>query len=81
MMTRYELHIHAACPVDSERDVYECIIESDRTIPVERINEVVGGWLAKGVFQEDITQAIARQLGAKVTTIGYHSGVKTTCIA
>lgn len=29
----------------------------------------------------EITAALAAKLGCSVTTIGYHSGVKTTCTA
>jgi hypothetical protein len=81
MITRYELRILARCPVDEGNDVYECVVESSRTIKVEDILSAVEGFKAQPIFQEELTETLARQLGATVTTIGFHSGVKTTCTA
>ena len=33
------------------------------------------------IFQEDLTVALARELAATVKTVGWHSGVRTTCRA
>ena len=33
------------------------------------------------VFQEALTQQCAVTLGARVTSTGWHSGIKVTCVA
>jgi len=79
MRVAYSLTIEAECPIDNELDAYECEITSTRTIPVEVILDAVKD-LPKA-FQEDITVHLARKLMAEVTTIGWHSGVKTVVVA
>jgi hypothetical protein len=81
MLCRYELRIVAACPVDNGNDVYETVVESDDTIRVEDILEAVGRYATEKAYQEVITADLARRLRCRVTTVGYHSGVKTTVIA
>lgn len=79
MRVTYSLTIEAKCPIDNEPDAYECEITSTRTIPVEEILDAVKE-LPKA-FQEDVTVALARKLGATVQTIGWHSGIKTEVVA
>lgn len=81
MICRYETRITAACPKDGMPDVYEATFESDDTIIVERILEAVGKYQTEKAYQEVITADLARTLRCKVTTIGFHSGVKTTVVA
>lgn len=81
MICRYETRIVALCPVDSKPDVYEATFESDDTIRCEDILAAIGKWATEAAYQEQITADLARSLRCKVTTIGYHSGVKTTVIA
>lgn len=78
-MNVYELQITASCPSDDLPDVYQAKIEADHTILVEDILSATKD-LGKQ-YQEDITHQLARKLAARVTTIGYHYGVKTTCTA
>lgn len=79
MRIRHELTITAVCPVDGKPDRYEAFIDCTRIIPVEDILAAVSQCATRKVFQEDLTQELARQLGVKITTTGYHSGVKTVC--
>jgi hypothetical protein len=81
MICRYSLTLRCACPVDELLDVYEAEFESSHTIKVEDILEAVRPFESGRMFQEDLTVSLARTLGCKVTTIGDHSGVKTTVIA
>lgn len=81
MICRYETRIVARCPVDGGHDVYEATFESDDTIRCEDILAAVGKYATEALYQERITAALARDLRCKVTTIGYHSGVKTTVVA
>lgn len=81
MICRYETKIVAACPVDAGPDLYDATFESDDTIRCEDIVAAVGKYANEKAYQEAITADLARQLRCKVTTVGYHSGVKTTVIA
>lgn len=83
MKNTYEVEVRAQCPVNpSDRDVYLFTIESGSLIQVEEIvaffKDRAG---VKQVFQEDLTHQCAVTLGAKVTSVGWHSGVKVTCEA
>ena len=79
MKITYEVVVSALCPVDGLPDRYEAEIHSTAVIHVESILEVVSKISGKKMFQEDLTQELARAIGARIITVGYHSGVKTTC--
>ena len=79
MLVRHSLTITASCPVDGKPDHYEAVIECARVVKVEDIIAAVESLRVQKIFQEELTQELARTLGAKVTTTGYHSGVKTIC--
>jgi hypothetical protein len=49
-----------------------------KIIKVEYIIAVVDA-IEWPVFQEEMTQQLADRLGCRVRSIGYHSGIKTTC--
>lgn len=80
MRVTHEFVHHATCPVDGAFDRYEITVEVERLLKVESIIEAIGR-LPKTLFQEQMTQTLAHELGAKVTSIGFHSGIKTTCRA
>lgn len=79
MLVRHHLTISATCPVDRQPDHYEAVIECSRVLKVEDILAAVERLKGRRIFQEALTQELARAIGAKVTTTGYHSGVKTIC--
>lgn len=83
MKNTYEIGVRAQCPVNKgDTDLYAFTIESEGLIEVEKIVAFFSSRAgAKNVFQETLTQQCAVSLGAKVTSVGYHSGVKVTCIA
>lgn len=82
MRVLHEMQIQCNCPSDQLPDLYEMTVECERVIPVERIMEVVDEIQQEAIFQEDLTQRIARTLNARVTTVGWHFGrVKTTVTA
>lgn len=81
MRCTYETRIVAACPVDAKPDVYDATFESDDTIRCEDIIAAIGKYATEKAFQEVITVELARELRCRVTTVGYHSGVKTTVVA
>lgn len=83
MKCRYEYQVRAQCPVvPTDTDLYQFTIESENLIEVEKIAaffmENAG---KKETFQEALTQQCAVTLGAQVTSIGWHSGIKVTCHA
>lgn len=80
---RYEYEVKAQCPVQAtDTDRYDFLIESESLIEVEKIVEFFRANAGnRNVFQEALTQQCAVTLGAKVTSIGWHSGVKVTCEA
>jgi hypothetical protein len=83
MLNTYEIEVRAQCPVNpQDTDLYHFVIESETIIQVEKINAFFAEHAGKKeVFQEALTQNCAVTLGAHVTSIGYHSGVKVTCKA
>jgi hypothetical protein len=74
---RYSLKIRCSCPVDEAPDVYDAVFESDDLIKVEDIIDAVRAYDTVVAFQEDITRSLARKFGCRVTTVGYHSGIRT----
>jgi hypothetical protein len=80
---KYELEVRAQCPVNpSDTDLYAFTIESESLIEVEKILAFVAAHAGKQkVFQELLTQQCAVLLGATVTSVGWHSGIKVTCVA
>jgi heterodisulfide reductase subunit C len=78
MLVEHGLEISAICPVDKRADHYECRVRAARTIPVEEILAAAEELRGRELFQEDLTRELHRRLAAKVETVGYHSGVRTT---
>lgn len=81
MISRYEIIVRAICPVNLCVDCYDVTVESPHTIMVERLIDFALSCADKKETQEDITAALAKEFGCKVTSVGYHSGVKTTVVA
>lgn len=83
MKCQYDYQVRAQCPVNpSDTDLYQFTIESESLIEVEKIAaffETHAG--QKETFQEVLTQQCAVALGAQVTSVGWHSGIKVTCHA
>lgn len=79
----YEIEVRAQCPVNPEdTDLYQFHIEAWRLIEVEKIADFFRLNAGKAqIFQEALTQDCAVTLGAKVTSVGWHSGIKVTCVA
>lgn len=79
MKVAYELSFVGKCPADDSDDIYRVIVEATDIVPVEDILRAVKA-LPEKQFQEAITAQLSKALGGvRVITVGYHSGVKTTC--
>lgn len=83
MKNTYEIQVRAQCPVNpTDTDLYQFTIESESIIEVEKITAFVQENAGKKeIFQETLTNQCAVTLGARVTSVGWHSGVKVTCSA
>ena len=83
MRNTYEVEVRAQCPVNpSDVDLYQFTIESEMIIEVERINMFLTEHAGDTeVYQESLTQKCAVTLGARVKSVGVHSGIKVTCYA
>lgn len=83
MRCLYEIEVRAQCPVNpADTDLYQFRIYSESIIKVEDIAAFFSKHANKqNVFQEDLTRHCAVALGATVTSIGWHSGIKVTCEA
>lgn len=80
MQATHEMTFSRLCPVNDGRDEYRLTVTTMKMLKVEDILAAVDK-LPPKAFQEDLTAALAAALGCMVCTIGYHSGIKTTCCA
>ena len=83
MKCTYAIEVRAQCPVNpSDTDLYFFTIESESLIEVEKITAFFKANAGQEkVFQEALTQKCAVTLGARATSVGWHSGIKVTCVA
>jgi hypothetical protein len=77
MLVTHECKFARRCPVNNGFDIYDLRVETSGLLKVEDILAAIDA-LPEQIFQEEITERLAQALAAKVTTTGYHSGVKTT---
>lgn len=80
MKVTHELLHTARCPLNGLVNLYHVTVETSVILAVEKIKDALAG-LPGTAYQEEITTELATKLGCRVTTVGYHSGVKTTCRA
>lgn len=83
MKCLYEVEVRAQCPVNkADTDLYEFKIYSGNLINVEKITEFFAKNAGKhAMYQEELTRNCAVTLGVRVTSTGWHSGIKVTCDA
>jgi len=78
MIVTHEIQVYGRCPVDGKSDSYDVTITTMKVIKVEDIIVAVEA-IEWPVFQEEMTQQLADRLGCRVRSVGFHSGIKTTC--
>lgn len=78
MKVTHEVKVYGHCPVDGKNDSYDVTISTMKLLKVENILSAING-LNWPLFQETMTQQLADALGCHVKSVGYHSGIKTTC--
>jgi GTP cyclohydrolase I len=74
---RHHLTVTAVCPVDGLPDVYAVTVEAERVVRVEDILRVARTFAKRRLYQEQLTEEMARKLSATVRSVGFHSGVRT----
>ena len=78
-MNIYETTHRAACPNGKLIDTYEIKITSHNTLIVEELMDILAN-SPKQIFQEDLADYLRAKIGAKVEVVGWHYGIKITCI-
>jgi hypothetical protein len=78
-MNTYETTHRAACPNGKLIDTYDIKITSHNTLIVEDLMEILAN-SPKEIYQEDLADHLRAKLGANVEVIGWHYGIKITCI-
>jgi len=82
MLCRYEFQLSAVCPVDQSADHYAVTVSTSHEIRVEKLLAFALTFRLVAATQEVITEQFAAAFpGATVSTVGYHSGVRTTVCA
>ena len=76
MRARYSLTFTGQCPVNGDSDVYDLEVVSSTPIMVEDIIGAVSEATKESRTQEQITKIIRSKIPARITTIGFHSGVR-----
>lgn len=80
MLCEYRLEVVGGCPVDRGGDVYTVTVRSRRTVMVEDIHAAAKKYTTEHRTQEDLTDLLARELGAEVESVGWHAGVHTRVV-
>jgi hypothetical protein len=78
-MNTYETTHRAACPNGKLIDTYEIKITSHNTLIVENLIEMLAN-SPKQIYQEDLADYLRAKIGAKVEVVGWHYGIKITCV-
>lgn len=78
-MNIYEIMHRASCPNGKLIDTYEIKITSHDTLIAEDLMGILQS-APKEIFQEDLADYLRAKIGAKVEIIGWHYGIKITCV-
>ena len=78
-MNIYELNHIAKCPNGVLSDSYEITIKSSKTIMVEDILHELEK-IESHIYQEDLATKLRSAIGAEISIVGYHHGIKITTI-
>ena len=85
MKCTYEIEVRAQCPVepDDHRYLSSSTIESETPDRGREDHRVFRSQMParRRLFQEALTRQCAVTLGAAAVSVGWHSGVKVTCLA
>jgi len=83
MFVRHTLTAGGTCPNNGLPDHYRIAVSTNGTLFCEQVTEAVDELLAKPIYQEAFTQALADRLGCKVRTRCRHihgGRVLTDCV-
>ena len=74
MKVRHHIEVRSTCPVNGDADRYDAFVYiEDRVLKCEDVAEAVADLTRGPVYQENLTQALADRLQAKVKTVGRHT--------
>lgn len=82
-MTKHEFDATAICPVDGSVDRYQVTVQTVMDVHVEKLIAAAKMLADKRIIQEEFTRqlfAAVCEYGVILTTVGTHSGVRTTCV-
>lgn len=84
MIVEHTFPVYCTCPVNGKEDDYTVTLRLrcdhlNDIIKVEDILRHAATFKGKTLFQEQVTAGFRRLFSCEVTTIGFHSGVKTVC--
>lgn len=84
LIVEHTFPVYCNCPVDGKEDDYTvtlrlCCESLNDIIKVEDLLQFASAFKGKTLFQEQVTAEFHRVFKCKVSTIGFHSGVKTVC--
>ena len=79
MKIKYSVRFKAICPSDKENISYHADIYSDKFYKVEDINAFVEGFAKEELYQEHLTDLLAKHFACRVVTYGGHQGVYIEC--
>ena len=81
-MTKHEFEATAICPVDGSTDRYQVTVQTVDDVHVEVLLDAAKALSDKRIIQEEFTRQLFAAIcnhGVVITTVGTHSGVRTTC--
>jgi hypothetical protein len=79
MKIKYNVSFNCVCPSDGEQINYQANIYSEKFHLVEDINSYLIGLKNEQLYQEHLTELLAKHFDCKVVTYGTHQGIYIEC--
>mgnify|MGYP003124526302 FL=1 len=79
MKISYHFKFSCVCPSDEERIEYSAELGTDKFILVEDIKSFVETLKNKKMFQEPLTELLAKKFSCRVVTFAVHQDVEVVC--
>jgi hypothetical protein len=81
VIAKHTFKMTALCP-HGGRDFYTAEVEVGRLVEVEKIVRIAAGYSDVPLYQEQLTERLASEIGGcKVTLTGLHGAVHTVTVA
>jgi hypothetical protein len=79
MKVKYSVSFSCICPSDGKHINYKADIYSEKFHLVEDINTYIYDLANEELYQEHLTDLLAKQFACKVVTYGTHQGIAIEC--